>query len=219
MELTTSEIGEIEYFLTTKGLVHIDIRLEILDHMCENITRAMATEGIDFEDAFQNEIANWKYDLSEHSSFWLGKVWIGPRIVINQAVKKMKRVYLRALFPMLILSAIFFIFRDFIEPDFIVSLQNSIGILYLLVFGMLLFFHFKIKSTRYKTTYSFLFRINAIGLGFVYLLYNPLWTEVMKIVPDGSLDNLFLHLYFLSFSFCFYEFYKGHIDSKKLTIK
>ncbi len=221
MELTTSEIGEIENFLTAKGLVHIDIRLEILDHMCENITRAMNTEGIDFENAFQNEIANWKYDLSEHSSFWLGMLWVSPRIVINKCVRKMRNIYLRLLLLIVVFGIVFFILRDFMTLNVLSLIETIIGSIYILSFGFLLFFHFRIKSTGYVTSYSFLFKINAVGLGFVYLLNNPLWIDFMEIVPDGSLSEITLwsHILFLSFSYYFYAFYREHMASKKLTIE
>ena len=75
-------------------------------------------------------------------------------------------------------------------------------------------YDYRIKTTDYQTTFSFLFKINAIGVGFVYVLYNPLWTNFMSIYDDGSLMyiSIGLHAFAISFFFYFSSLYNSHMS-------
>lgn len=220
MGLTKDEIQAIERYLDSKNLTHIDLRVEVVDHMSESIDEAMQSQKVDFDTAFQNEIRKWHADLGEYSSYWLGLLWVGPKIVINKCVKRIKVIYLKALLLAFAITGLFFLAADMIAIEMLRALEVLVGSLYLLFFAMLLFFKYRIKATGFQTSFSFLFKINAIAFSFMFVLYNPLWTVFMSLLKDGALNlvSVWMHAFTLAFSFFFLEFYNAHMATNKQVL-
>ncbi|WP_047246833.1 hypothetical protein [Maribacter thermophilus] len=220
MALTSHEIQKIEHYLNSKNLTHLDLRVEVVDHMTESIDEAMQSQKVDFETAFRNEIRKWHTDLGEYSSYWLGMLWVGPRIVIKKCVKRIKVIYLKTLLFAFAITGLFFLAADMIAIEMLRALEVLVGSLYLLLFAMLLFFKYRIKATGFQTSFSFLFNINAIAFSFMFVLYNPLWTVFMSLLQDGALNlvSVWMHAFTLAFSFFFLEFYNAHMATNKQVL-
>ncbi|MEO9660612.1 hypothetical protein [Maribacter dokdonensis] len=214
MKLQQSELKQIRDFLDKKELFQIDLRAEIYDHIIESTCQNMRLNSVDFDEAFSVETQRWNIELDNYSSFWLGLYWNGPRIMISKSVKQIKKVYLKSTLASLFIVLTAFILNGIFSITFLDSISKIIGAVYIIFFVILLVYDYRIKTTDYQTTFSFLFKINAIGVGFVYVLYNPLWTNFMSIYDDGSLMyiSIGLHAFAISFFFYFSSLYNSHMS-------
>lgn len=218
MKLTKAQVQEIEKFLDFKELTHLDLRNEVLDHMITSIENTMHTEALDFKAAFSLEVHSWQKELSNYASFWLGMLWSGPQIVVRKCVRQVKRIYANAILIAMLLTGLLYTLKTIAKIDFLAQAQNIIGTTYLFFIVAAVFLHFKIKSTGYTTSYSFLFKINAIGIGLMYLVCNPIWIDIMQIHANNEIVgvNLLFHSFSIVFSFSLLSLFKLHKNALKI---
>lgn len=221
MGLTTEQVQHIETYLNFKELMHLDLRNEVLDHMAIGIEKSIKEKDLGFQEAFDKEIKKWNLELENYSSFWLGWAWTGPRILIDKGVKKTKQIYLRTLLATLAVAvSIHLIYNTLIDIEPSKLLNAIVGSAYIVIFFFILLFFWRIKATNHQTTYSFLFKINAIGFAFMYLAFNPILLDRTMIFgkEETYYWALFLHSFLFSFVYSFWDLYKSHFTSKKLLI-
>lgn len=82
MNVSKQEIQFIDTYLQKHDVVFVDIRAEMVDHIAAAVEEKMATEGIDFYDAFKsymianskailkNNKENWYFSLSQIKNFF-----------------------------------------------------------------------------------------------------------------------------------------------------
>lgn len=213
-KLTETEINDIKTYLDFRELKQEDIRVEIIDHFSSNIEKLITEKELSFADAFNLERLKWNKDLSNHFSFWLGAIWTGPKMLIDKTAQHTKKAYLRMLLitaPLILL--LFLLPKTFFDQSTIAFLNGFIGSTYLVLFSILLLFHFRMKKTKTNSSFRFLFKIHAIGIGIFYILYNPLISTIMAIEVDRFFwMPLVFHLMALIFSFSFFSWYKSHMN-------
>ncbi|PCI06470.1 MAG: hypothetical protein COB81_00320 [Flavobacteriaceae bacterium] len=103
LNFTTEELEQVGRYLDMKGLVFVDIRFEILDHLLLDIEFEMNSKNLLFDIAFENVCQKWKESMKPTSSYWLGKGLTASRIVIDKNVHVLKKSYLK-LFLMIVFS-------------------------------------------------------------------------------------------------------------------
>lgn len=211
MKLSSIQLEQINRYLDKMELVHLDLRNEVVDHMATSIEKSML-KGISFDDAFEETSKNWHPELKSHQSFWLGLLWIGPKLLIDKVVAKTKEMYMHAALITLVFLALFFVLKNDISLSVLNIIDPIIGIVYLVLFVILMFLSYKIKATRYKTSFSFLFKIHAIGFSFILVLYNPIITNFFSVNKDNSLNlvAVAVHVFAMAFCYSFLGFYKNH---------
>lgn len=211
MKLSSTQLEQINRYLDKMELVHLDLRNEVVDHMATTIEKSML-KGISFDDAFKETSKNWYPELKSHQSYWLGLLWIGPKLLIDKVVVKTKEIYLKSTLMTLVFLGLFFVLKNYISSDILNVLDAVIGTSYLVLFAILIFFNYKIKATRYKTSFSFLFKIHAIGFSFILVLYNPFFTNILSVNKDNSLNliAITMHVFVIVFCYSFLGFYKSH---------
>ena len=217
MGLSTEQVQHIETYLNFKELMHLDLLNEVLDHMAIGIEKSIKEKDLGFQEAFSKEVRKWNLELENYSSFWLGWAWTGPRILIDKGVKKAKQIYRRTLLATLVVAmSIHLIYNTLIVIEPSKFLNAIVGSAYIVI----LFFFWRIKATNHQTTYSFLFKINAIGFAFMYLAFNPILLDRTMIFgkEETYYWALFLHSFLFSFVYSFWDLYKSHFTSKKLLI-
>ncbi len=220
MKLNQDQIANIEGFLNRMELTQIDLRNEVLDHMSAGISEGMFSQQLTFEEAFAIEKQKWRDDLQSHSSYWLGLLWMGPKIMIQKCVKQSKIMYLKATLPAVIVLLFFYSTENLWKEQILIILNSFVGIVYIGLFLLLLFLDYKMKRTGYETSYSFLFKINAITFSLLLVLYNPLVSDILSLEKEGSIAyaSLFAHAFTLAFSWFFVQFYKSHRKIQKMGI-
>jgi hypothetical protein len=219
MKLTQNQLQQIEAYLNFRELTHLDLKNEVLDHMATDIEKQMG-QGSNFKKAKKNVISDWNLELSEHSSWLIGWVWTGPRIMIDKGVKKTKQIYVNTLFMTLVVALIIHLsYRIFNVVESGEFLNVFIGSAYIVILFLTLFFFWKIKATNFESTYSFLFRINAIGFAFMYVVLNPLLPESFLVfgMNETYYLTLFYNSFLLSFTYSYWDLFKSHINLKKLA--
>lgn len=220
MKLNQDQLANIVGFLNRMELTQIDLRNEVLDHISEGISEGMLSKQLTFEKAFAIEKQKWRDDLESHSSYWLGLMWMGPKIMIQKCVKQSKIMYLKATLPAVIVLLFFYSTENLWKEQILIILNSFVGIGYIGLFLLLLFLNYKMKRTGYETSYSFLFKINAITFSFLLVLYNPLVSDILSLEKEGSTAyvSLFVHAFTLAFSWFFVQFYKFHSEVQKMEV-
>lgn len=221
MKLADKQLLEIEKYLDLKELTHLDLRYEVLDHMINGIEKSMSEESLSFEDSFDLEIKKWNPELTSFSSLWLGWAYSGPRIMIQKCARITRKAYLKSSLFAILLSIILYFFSTILSPEpYETFIKNMLGISYLAILSAMVFFHFKIRHSVNKTSYSYLFRIHAIGFGFVFLILNPLWMNLLNFRKEPKIifASLFMHLFIIAFSGIFWDLYKSHKNTKKYRL-
>ena len=217
MKLTQEQIQDIEKYLDYKELEQVDLRYEVQDHMIASIEHAIE-EGMLYNEALEKECLKWNKELQDYSSFWLGIFWRGPKISINKCVQLIKKTYINTFLVTISVVPLIFLFKTFVNTINHEFVNSILGVVYILIFMSILYFHVKMKSTNKKTTYRFLFKINAIGIAFAYILYNPLFTDILTINKGKDLSWLAIifNITNLVFSYSFLVWYKAHMKSQEL---
>ena len=219
MKLNQEQLDHIDGFLNRMELTHIDLRNEVLDHMAASV-EANLEKGHSFEEAADLVFEDWRPELRSHQSFWLGLLWQGPEILIDKAVVKMKTIYLKAGLITICINGLFYFLKDFLSIAVFKTMNVVIGLVYILLFLVLLYLNNKIKKTNFETTFSFLFKINAIGFSFLLLLYNPLFTNIFGLIKNNiiSLAAIAMHVFTLAFCYFFLEFYNSHMNNERFRL-
>ncbi len=215
--LNSDQIGTIEKHLDSKNLSHVDLRYEVIDHISEGIRESMEIWGISFEDAYRREVEKWHYDLRTGSTRLMGLKWAVPNLVVEKCIRLVREICLKSLIIAFILTAFGFYFSDVLTPMLLKYLNLTFGIFYFLGFLLVLFFYFEIWKTKIKSTYSFLFRINAVGFGLFYLFFNPVLVSILSFDIGGKLNyaSLFGNTFFLTFSYFYLQLFKNHMLTAK----
>ena len=216
------QIHQIEAYLNFKELTQIDLRNEVLDHMSNGIEKSIKEKDLSFEEAFNQEGKKWNLELENYSSFWLGWAWSGPKLMIKKCVAQMKKTYFITLIFTLLLMALSYSMITFFQLGKHLDLiTKALGILYLGFFFSIVFAHLKIKFSKFTTSYSYLFKINAVGSAFFYLWFNPIWSKFSGFETAGTemWVTLFFHMLLISFAYTYWDLYKLHFNANKLNLK
>ncbi|MEO9893582.1 hypothetical protein [Aurantibacter sp.] len=220
MKLTNHQLQKIESHLNFTGLTHLDVRNEVIDHMATDIEKSMEETSLDFNGAFDTVIGKWKNELGGYSSFWLGVAWVGPKLMIQKAVQKIKNMYLRTILVAVVIMGLLYILSLSNLSMVYEVLRLVIGSLYAVFLGVILFFHFRIRSSGYHTSFRFLYKTHAVGFAFMYLGFNPLIVGSIFISAEQSdfILLLFFHSLLISNAYNFYDLYKSHFETQKYIV-
>jgi len=222
MGLTSEQIQQIVTYLNFKELTHLDLRNELLDHMAIGIEKSIEEKDLGFEKAFNQEVKKWNLELENYSSFWLGWAWSGPKLMIKKCVAQTKKTYLINLISTLLLMALSYSMITFFQfGKYLDLMTKALGILYLGFFFSIVFAHLKIKFSKFTTSYSYLFKIHAVGSAFFYLWFNPLWSKFSGFETAGTemWVTLFFHMLLTSFAYTYWDLFKLHFNANKLNLK
>ncbi len=219
MKLSSKQVNILVAYLESMRLTQVDLRNEVLDHMANGIERAMCEQHLDFSQAYTLETRKWHQELADFSSLWIGWAWHGPKIMIRKCAKKTREIVGRTIVLALILTGFFYILSLYFNlKPYYPTISNCVGLLYFGCFAAMLFFYYKIVASGYHSSYRYLYKINIIGVGFMYLLMNPFWVLLLKYDSEAKilLAGLFMYSYFSCYAYTFWDLYQSHRVSKKL---
>jgi hypothetical protein len=185
MKLEQKQLEVIENYLNWKELVQVDLKNEVLDHMATSIEDRMEEDEVTFSMAFKDVVLKWEKELTNYSSPLIGLLFSGPKMLIYMCVKELKPIYLGTGVIALLLSILFSIIsRKYDISLFLEFSRNLFGYAYFLALGIIITLHFAIR--KIKSSFSYLFKTQAVGFAFLYIIYNPLITDIFGVFKSGE---------------------------------
>lgn len=220
MKISKQEFNQIQKYLDKVELTQVDLRNEVLDHMITSIEQRKLDQNLSFEELFGQEIKKWKKDLDNDYSSWLGLFWSGPRIMIKKCSKMTTVFFLRIFLIAALLAGLMFSGNQ--SSELIFWFTRIIGYAYLIGMCIMILLWFRIKASGFESTYKFLFKAHAVGFGFAYVTFNPLWSNILLSTNDNKI--LFVHyfasIFWLGLFYFFVNLHTSHFRlSKKLLVK
>lgn len=204
MELTKSQIQQIENYLTDINFDYQDLKPEIIDHMASEIEDSMQNDLIDFDTAFVLVRIKWNKSFRKVSGFYFGRFSSAPKIIIKKASKIYRPFYIGLLLSYFIPLLLF----KNVLPD--VSIANKPIATYLSFVALLsvvvsLFVLIKIRSSKINTIYKFIIKTNMVSAFFLSFL-------VLLFFFLKAYSNIFIPFYCsaIYISFMFSYFYAKH---------
>lgn len=222
MKLEQEQLDVISSYLDKKELVQIDLKMEVLDHMANSIEKRMETCGDTFSDAFKSEVLIWERELSNISNPIIGLLFSGPKMLINKCARELKIYYVYTIIGALLFTVVFgFILKNSNSNNVFEFLRHLYGYVFIIILFFIITIHFAIKRTQIKSSFSFLYKTQAVGFAFFYLVYNPLLTDILGVFKNENFTYISFLIYnlILFLSPIFFIIYKQHLRVlKKLEI-
>lgn len=221
MKLSSQHIAQIEKYLDVKELTQVDIRNEVIDHIAIGVEKSMRNDNDSFECAFNDQTQVWDEELKDYSSFWLGYGWVGPKLMMQKCVKEIKRTYFFSLLMAVTLWVAFIIMSQVVNITVVVHrISNILGVTCLGIFFLIIYAFYKMKNSGFDTSYRYLYKLNAVGFSFMYVVFNPLWSNKLDFTSftiEAFANSLFYSV-LLIFGYQFWKLYKKHMDTKTFVL-
>lgn len=185
MKLSGEQIQQVEYYLTKKGLKYIDIRYEVLDHMVTDIEQLMESKNLSFLNASENVFTKWNENFVTRSSFWIGLVYSGPKIFIDNSVIIYKKMVLKIQLIAFVVIIGFGNFSNYfkvLQSDYSQEITLLFKIIAVFSMVIVLYWFYQIKKTKLQTSYSFLFTRNALPSALVFGTLGLLFSESNSMI-------------------------------------
>jgi hypothetical protein len=212
MEITKQQLQRVAHYLNVKGITHVDLRMEVFDHIISDIEAKMMAEKLDFETAFYKVTVTWNKHLIKESSLYFGLTYSLPKIVLDKAKKVYKKWYflsvLAYLIPYILLDQLKITFSQNAIDVLNVFLQ-ILAVCTLMVFFGLLIVKYKEKN---KTSFSFILKTLSWNffIGFIVLFYlNFNAQDDLQSFPISFLAA------FIFITYSYFHFYKKHLEAVK----
>lgn len=220
MVLEKEQIQLIEKYLDNKELVQLDIRNEVLDHIANGIENSIEKDKISFENALKLEILKWDKALMNHSNLLLGLLYTGPRILITKCVKTLKRLYLYIVVLAFVIAVLLGKIHQYFNEEMLRAISSFLGYIYLTAFVLAGTYFFILKKSNHKTSYGFLFGAHFLGSCIYYIIYNPLFLDMMPVFSENDYAWILygFHGILISLIYSFYFLYKAHLKTQKLML-
>lgn len=169
MKLNETQINTIDNILEKSGVVYIDYKFEILDHIATEVEELMAEKDLSFESSLEIILKKWEPKLKKSTVTTFGYFWKMPEILMQKAKKLYWRKMILLFVASFVLMGILLLMRD-------VMAKFTENICYFLITILALQFvgYIKIRMSRQKTTFGFLYKQQFFGFFFMYLM--PIYT-------------------------------------------
>lgn len=209
MKLNESQIKIIDSILEKLGVVYIDYKFEILDHIATEVEQLMEETNEDFEKSLVVILEKWEPKLNK-SGAWFGIMWEMPEILCQKA----KKLYWKKV-RFLVISSLVLALAIYLSHNSIPKFFD--GIWGLLIVNLLVQFilYIKIRRSIKKTTYGFLFKQQFME--FLFLNLQQLFSlhTYDRIFENANWAVLFI--YFLISILILapitsYKFYSQHFE-------
>jgi hypothetical protein len=204
MKLSNEQIDLIGRYLEQRNLMFLDVKVELMDHLCCEIEQEMTDNDIPFEAASSIVFERWESELQTKKSGLIGLKNNFPEFVVKNLFRKVL-FHFSFIILTLLLTGIYAITKsDFAESESIISYFNFAVIFFAIIY---FFMNRKINQSKLKTTYSF---------QFFYFYFPFLLLLIHLFLIDTNEITTFLLLFsFLNLPFAFYYYFKHFQTLKK----
>lgn len=199
IKLSKEQLQKIKDYLNNNNVEYIDLHLEVLDHISTDIELLM--EKVSFEEAFKQVKLKWNKNFRKTSSLWLGVINERPEIIMNKCIKIYKPLFIKFIALIIVFAGLSYIVNHYIEyslAEYEKTLSIVIAVALLFYTGVILFWYFKMKFGKMKTTFSYLYRIQILPSLFSVVLFNPFLND-SYITKENTFNVLMATMYFIFF--------------------
>jgi hypothetical protein len=165
MKLDNAQINTIETILEKSGVVYIDYKFEILDHIATEVENLMEETSESFEQILPIIVSKWNPKFKKSSSPFFGIIWVIPEILIRNA----KKMYWQKMIKLLLAPTLFTLILNYFKHYFIGKTDLVFYIICSLL-GVQLLGYIAIRFTSHKTTFGFLYKQQFLGLLGLYFI-------------------------------------------------
>lgn len=204
-KLTTEQISQIEKILISNGLIFEDLKLELTDHIASEIEVLMPEKELDFEIALKITFENWKGELQPKSGFfWVSPNVTAPKIVMKQWEKNARKIIFQSLTISFFIVFLLWVFKLNNQEQLIYNNFNSVKqFLCYTLFSTFIIAFLWIKTTRIKTSYSYMFSRYSIliPLSMFPIFLNDFRFKRFEFSDFGKVLVLFYSIAIIIFGF------------------
>lgn len=217
MKLDKNQIHIIETVLDKLGVVYVDYKYEILDHIATEVEEKMIIHTITFEEAFPEVLKKWQPKFKKSSSVLFGYFWEMPEILLNKCIKMYRKKLLLVFTGAMVLTSGFLLFSSFLK-NHLVDFFSIATILYSVAFLLSALGYVKIRLSKRKTSYGFLYKqqfMASVLLTFQQLYFMNSGFERNNFSPLFSYFIIFVFSIYFLLSVYSFIFYKAHFQELK----
>lgn len=217
MKLDKNQIHIIETVLDKLGVVYVDYKYEILDHIATEVEEKMIIHTITFEEAFPEVLKKWQPKFKKSSSVLFGYFWEMPEILLNKCIKIYRKKLLLVFTGAMVLTSGFLLFSSFLK-NHLVDFFSIATILYSVAFLLSALGYVKIRLSKRKTSYGFLYKqqfMASVLLTFQQLYFMNSGFERNNFSPLFSYFIIFVFSIYFLLSVYSFIFYKAHFQELK----
>lgn len=198
MKLDKNQIDTIDTVLEKLGVVYIDYKYEILDHIATEVEEKMILNDITFEEAFPDVLKKWQPKFKKSSSVLFGYFWEMPEILLNKCIRMYRKKLLLVITGAMVITSGFLLFSSFLR-NHLADFFSVATILYSVAFLLSAIGYVRIRLSKRKTSYGFLFKQQFIGCSLVA-------SQQLYYMNSGfeSKDFSSLFSYLIIFTLCIY---------------
>lgn len=217
MKLNEEQINAIDLFLEQSGVVYVDYKFEILDHIATEVEELMAEKDINFENSLDVILKKWEPKLKKSTTNTFGYFWKLPKILMQKA----KKLYWRKMIFLFATSAVLMEILLLIK-DVLAKFTANICYLLISILAIQFIGYIKIRVSKQKTTFGFLYKQQFFAFFFMNLI--PIYT----LSVDGKLlekpENEIFPVIFMITTFTIapimnFKFYNEHFEQLKRNKK
>ena len=210
MRLSTEQISAIDTVLEQSGVVYIDYKFEILDHIATEVEDLIENEQMDFENAFTFVLKKWQPKFKKSASATFGYIWELPEILAQKA----KKIYWRKMILLVIASFVLMGILLLIK-DLIAEFTQNICYLLMGILAIQFIGYIKIRRSKQKTTYGFLYKQQFLAFFFSYFIPVSILSSNNNFLEKSveSVFPVFLQIAMLLIAPVMnFNFYKNHFE-------
>ena len=217
MKLNQQQYQYLSDYLISKGVLHIDLKYEILDHIVSGVENNIQNKGLYFQEAFELEKIKWQSELDSFKILRYNVDFRTPKIVLRRYWIVVKEMYIKAIIMTLgALLPLFLFLKWGMVP--IQSFHTVFGYFYVVAFIGIVLAFLKIKTMDANTVDKIMFKATMCYFMVWLVVFNPIVTKLYWVYQEGLFMYVFffIHVFLVCFSFNFIDLYKAHIKKVKL---
>jgi len=217
MKLDKNQIDTIDTVLEKLGVVYIDYKYEILDHIATEVEEKMILNDITFEEAFPAVLKKWQPKFKKSSSVLFVYFWEMPEILLNKCIRMYRKKLLLVIMGAMVITSGFLLFSSFLR-NHLADFFSIATILYSIAISLSVVGYIRIRLSKRKTSHGFLFKQQFLATSLVasqQLYYMNSGFESKNFSSLFSYYIIFIMSLYLLFSVYNLIYYRAHFYELK----
>lgn len=221
MNLNQTQLTKLKSFISKKGIKHIDVQMEILDHMASAIEYRMSSDQrLSFEDAI----------AQTNASFGIFGISELENAIISGLSKKYSKIFWKqflSLFGLRYIGIVLICGFLIYQAQLMIRDYNDLLLFFLsltfMLLGLLFLWSFKFRKIKnfriYTTSKGYLAHVSSFFLIFNFAISQPVETSLYGVNLNLAFSTIILLLFLIYVFASIRTALHGIKESKELNIK